>query len=150
MKHLFHIIPLCLVFLLAPAQAEESIATLRGDTPLNEISDPPRIAKPINDDIQEKRNYPMQPPLVPHNIRNYQVDLNTNKCVSCHSRRRTGESQAPMISVTHYMDRDGNFLAEVSPRRYFCLQCHVPQTNAPTRVGNDFTDMDELLIQEQP
>lgn len=135
--------------LTGAALAEDYIATLRGDTPLTEIATPPPIAKPVDSDVRERRNYPMQPPLVPHNIRNYQIDLNTNKCVSCHSRRRTDESQAPMISVTHYMDRDGNFLAEVSPRRYFCLQCHVPQTDARPRVDNDFTDMDEIL-QERP
>jgi cytochrome c-type protein NapB len=50
-----------------------------------------------------------------------------------------------MISVTHYMDRDGNFLAEVSPRRYFCNQCHVNQTAARAVVENEFEDMDELL-----
>ena len=54
-----------------------------------------------------------------------------------------------MISVTHYMDREGNFLADVSPRRYFCEQCHVVQTNAPTLVGNDFKDIDQLLREAQ-
>ena len=32
-----------------------------------------------------------------------------------------------MVSITHFMDRDGQFLAAVSPRRYFCEQCHVVQ-----------------------
>ena len=50
-----------------------------------------------------------------------------------------------MISVTHYMDREGNFLADVSPRRYFCEQCHVVQTNAKLLVGSDFKDIDQLL-----
>jgi cytochrome c-type protein NapB len=50
-----------------------------------------------------------------------------------------------MISVTHFMDRDGNFLADVSPRRYFCNQCHVPQLEAKPLVDNDFQDVDTLL-----
>ena len=91
----------------------------------------------------------MQPPLIPHDTRGYEVNLQVNKCMSCHARRRTEESQAPMISVTHYMDREGNFLADVSPRRYFCEQCHVVQTNAPTLVGNDFKDIDQLLREAQ-
>jgi cytochrome c-type protein NapB len=33
-----------------------------------------------------------------------------------------------MVSITHFMDRDGQFLASVSPRRFFCTECHVPQT----------------------
>ena len=50
-----------------------------------------------------------------------------------------------MISVTHYMDREGNFLADVSPRRYFCEQCHVTQTVSKPLLENDFVDIDELL-----
>jgi cytochrome c-type protein NapB len=43
------------------------------------------------------------------------------------------------------MDRDGNFLAEISPRRYFCNQCHVTQANAEPLVDNDFEDMHSLM-----
>ena len=125
--------------------AADNVATLRGETPLDEQGSPPTMPKVQNTDIKRKRNYPMQPPTIPHKIDNYQVDLRTNKCLSCHSRRRTEESQAPMVSVTHFMDRDGNFLADVSPRRYFCNQCHVPQTDATPPVGNDFMDVDDLL-----
>ena len=85
----------------------------------------------------------MQPPLIPHDTRGYEVNLQVNKCMSCHARRRAEESQALMISVTHYMDCDGNFLAEVSPRRYFCNQCHVTQTNTREVVKSDFKDMDD-------
>lgn len=109
----------------------------------------PEIAKPIKNDIKQARNYPMQPPLVPHNIRGYEINLNVNKCMACHNRTRTEESQAPMISVTHYMDRDGNFLAEISPRRYFCNQCHVPQTDAKPVVKNEFVDMEKMVIKAE-
>ena len=108
----------------------------------------PRIASELNTDQRQARNYPEQPPLIPHKIEGYQLDLNSNKCLSCHSRRRTEDSQAPMVSVTHFMDRDGNFLADVSPRRYFCQQCHVPQTDTTPPVGNDFLDVDDLLKAE--
>jgi cytochrome c-type protein NapB len=87
----------------------------------------------------------MQPPIIPHNIRDYQVDLNVNTCLSCHSRQRVSESQATMVSVTHYMDRDGNFLANVSPRRYFCTQCHVTQADTKPLVPNGFIDMNKLI-----
>ena len=43
------------------------------------------------------------------------------------------------------MDRDGNFLAEVSPRRYFCNQCHVPQKDVKPLVENYFEDVDTIL-----
>jgi cytochrome c-type protein NapB len=129
--------------------AGDNIDAMRGDTGLTEEPTPPRLATVENQDLRRARNYPMQPPTIPHKIDNYRVDLNSNKCLSCHSRRRTEESQAVMISVTHYMDRDGNFLAEVSPRRYFCEQCHVAQTDARPLVDNTFKDVDELL-REQP
>ncbi|EKT4486171.1 nitrate reductase cytochrome c-type subunit [Shewanella algae] len=123
---------------------EDKVATLR-QAPLNSQPTPPVMQKVRNTDIKQTRNYPMQPPVIPHKIDGYQLDLKVNKCMSCHARSRTGESQAPMVSVTHYMDRDNNFLAELSPRRYFCTQCHVPQLDARLMVENDFVDMDHLL-----
>ena len=124
---------------------EGHIANARGNLPVATEPKAPPLLPTRNDDVKQKRDYPMQPPLVPHKTDNYQVDKLANKCLSCHSRRQTQDSQAPMISVTHYMDRDGNFLAEVSPRRYFCNQCHVTQTNAKTLVNNQFVDVDKLL-----
>lgn len=53
-------------------------------------------------------------------------------------------SGAPMISVTHYMTRDGQMLADVSPRRYFCTACHVPQADTQPLVRSEFKDMSEL------
>jgi cytochrome c-type protein NapB len=132
--------------LIATSQlmASDNTATLRG-VAIDVEPTPPPMANVDNRDIKRARNYPMQPPTIPHKIRDYRVDLNSNKCLSCHSRKQTSGSQAPMISVTHYMDRDGNFLADVSPRRYFCEQCHVVQTDAPALVGNDFEDIDQLM-----
>ena len=123
----------------------DEIATLRKGTPITEEAAPDAIPQVIDSDVRQQRNYPMQPPIIPHDTRGYEVNLKVNRCMACHARRRTEESQAPMISVTHYMDRDGNFLAEISPRRYFCNQCHVTQTAARDQVENTFVDMDELL-----
>jgi cytochrome c-type protein NapC len=100
---------------------------LRGPTPLNEKGPAAPMTPMRNTSEKETRNYPEQPPVIPHSIEGYQIDINGNKCLSCHARARTGESQAPMVSVTHFMDRDGQFLASVSPRRFFCTSCHVPQ-----------------------
>lgn len=132
----------------APRQ-DDHIANARGNVALNVEPQAPPLGRVINTDIKQRRAYPMQPPLIPHKIDNYQVDTRANKCMSCHSRKRTEESQAPMISVTHYMDRDGNFLATVSPRRYFCNQCHVTQADVKPVVRNNFVDVDTLLKQDQ-
>lgn len=135
---------LLLALAVAAGALAQNIATTR-DAAINIEPDPPKIARVDNSDIKRKRAYPMQPPTIPHKIDNYQLDLNANKCMSCHSRRQTEDSQAPMVSVTHYMDRDGNFLADISARRYFCNQCHVVQREVAPQLENQFVDIDELL-----
>ncbi|MGE8063602.1 nitrate reductase cytochrome c-type subunit [Pseudomonas sp. NPDC089569] len=105
----------------------------------------PPIANDENKDIKRERNYPDQPPTIPHSIRGYQIDKNGNKCLSCHSRANSARSQATAISITHYMDRDGQPLAAVSPRRYFCNQCHVAQKDVQPLVGNSFETIDKIL-----
>ncbi len=129
---------------VGPAFAQDLTATLRGAAIAPQPAAPamPRIE---NKDLKRARNYPEQPPTIPHKIRGYQVDLNTNRCLTCHSRRAVEQSQAPMVSVTHFMDRDGQVRGAVSPRRYFCLQCHVPQTDAQPLVGNTFKDVDAVI-----
>lgn len=134
---------------LVPASAEDDMSgiysALRGRTALTEEADPPRMLPQANMDIRQIRNYPEQPPVIPHTIEAYQIDKNVNQCLSCHARARTGDSQAPMVSITHFMDRDGQFLASVSPRRYFCNQCHVPQYPVQPPVENGFVDVDSVL-----
>lgn len=126
--------------------AETGVATLRQGISLTSVNpQPAALQNEENSDIKQSRAYPMQPPVIPHKTAHYQTDLNANTCLSCHSRSRTEESQAPMISVTHFMDRDGNFLADVSPRRYFCRQCHVSQVERKPLIKNDFTDIDDIL-----
>jgi nitrate reductase (cytochrome), electron transfer subunit len=105
----------------------------------------PSIPADVTDDRRVARNYPEQPPVIPHNVRDYQINLNTNRCLTCHSRQFTEAVQAPMISITHYQDRDGQMLGSVSPRRYFCMQCHVPQTVAQPIVPNTFQDIDSMI-----
>ncbi|MFB2532981.1 nitrate reductase cytochrome c-type subunit [Paracoccus sp. p3-h83] len=96
------------------------------------------------DDIHQQiegrmgRNYRQQPPLIPHSVDQYQIDMRTNQCLACHDWTKAGERGAPTLSMTHYQDRKGNQLDTVAGTRWFCNQCHVPQANAPELVGNDF------------
>lgn len=132
----------------AHAQSADPIAHLRGATPIPEEGEPPRMMPQSNADLRQVRNYPEQPPVIPHQIEDYRIDLRSNKCLSCHARSRTGESQAPMVSVTHFMDAEGQFLASVTPRRYFCTQCHVPQHEVGEAIQNTFVDIDSLISTE--
>ncbi|PTU75667.1 nitrate reductase cytochrome c-type subunit [Pseudomonas mangrovi] len=111
---------------------------------------PPKLQDDENKDVRRERNYPEQPPTIPHSIRGYHVDINGNKCLACHSRANSSKAQAPMISITHYTDRDGQTLAAVAPRRYFCTQCHVPQQDVKPLVENNFQNIDVLLQHELP
>lgn len=111
--------------------------------PMSEEKAPP-LDRPVVDDVRRMRNYPEQPPVIPHSIDGYQLTLNTNRCLSCHKREFTEGSGAPMISVTHFMDRDGQVLSDIAPRRYFCTACHVQQTDARPLVPNLFQDAADI------
>lgn len=143
MKKLFTLFSLLTVVTLA--LAEPQVANLRGSVDLDQEGESPRMAREVNDDIRTDRDYPMAPPTIPHKIEGYQIDLKANKCLSCHNRQRVEESQAVMVSVTHFMNREGNFLADVSPNRYFCTQCHASQLDVQPLIDNDFVSMDELI-----
>jgi len=129
--------------------AEDLNNALRGKTPLAEETKAPKMANVENKDVKRGRAYTSQPPTIPHAIEKYEITRNVNMCMYCHARVRNQEFGAPMVSATHYMDRDYDFLAEISPRRYFCTQCHVPQTDAVPPLGNTFMDVDEILEQER-
>ncbi|MFT3736652.1 MAG: nitrate reductase cytochrome c-type subunit [Rhodocyclaceae bacterium] len=136
---------LCLNAAATAAEADKLPDAMRGKTPIAESTKPPLLGNEENKDIRRTRAYDMQPPTIPHKIDNYQIDRNYNQCMSCHARSRTEETQAIPISITHYLDRKGKSLAQVSPRRYFCTQCHVPQADRRELVPNTFQDIDTVL-----
>lgn len=134
----------------AQARAEERLDapapdSIRPGGTLAREAEAPPIAPDVRSMRRPIRNYPEQPPVVPHSIRGYQVDKNFNQCLTCHSRSATEATGALMISVTHFLDRDGQVLGAVSPRRYFCLKCHVPQQEVRPIMGNTFKGIDEIL-----
>jgi nitrate reductase (cytochrome), electron transfer subunit len=119
---------------------------LRPATGFEQDAKTPPLVNAENDDRKRVRSYAMQPPTIPHKTENYQVDRFANRCMTCHARTRAPETQATPISITHYQDRDGNFLADVSPRRYFCEQCHVVQMDgAKPAVQNRFRDVETMI-----
>jgi len=84
------------------------------------------------------REWPMQPPLIPHTIKGYHITRNFNRCLDCHSRARSEASGATPVGDSHYLNREGRLMANISTRRYFCVQCHVPQVDAKPLVENTF------------
>ena len=137
---------LCLLLLAfaSAAQAAPLTDAMRGNTSLEDEPRPPPLANQENKDVRRNRAFAMQPPTIPHRIDGYQVDRNANRCVSCHSRTRIEETRAIPIPATHYMDRDGTLRGDISPRRYFCTQCHVPQDEVKPLVDNAYQDFEAL------
>jgi cytochrome c-type protein NapB len=122
----------------APASAPTFIDAARGKTPIPVETSPPLLRNAVNDDTRLKRNFTLQPPIIPHRVDGYQVTKDFNKCLDCHAREKTAFSQAVPVSETHYFDRNGKKLDRISTRRYFCQQCHVAQEPVPPIVGNGF------------
>jgi cytochrome c-type protein NapB len=133
-----------LLALSASAHAAEPVLTdpLRGGVPILDEPHPPAMQPQENKDVRRVRSHPMQPPTIPHKIEGYQLDRDVNRCLFCHARSRIEETKAIPLSVTHYMDRDGNVRGDVSPRRYFCTQCHVPQDEVKPLMDNRFEDFE--------
>jgi cytochrome c-type protein NapB len=142
MKAAFLAILLALAF---PAFAADGFTDpMRGKVPILDEPVPPPLQPQDNKDVRRVRSHPMQPPTIPHKIEGYQLDRNVNRCLFCHTRTRIEETRAIPLSVTHYMDRDGNVRGDVSPRRYFCTQCHVPQDEVKPLVENRFEDFETV------
>lgn len=129
-------IPLALCSIVYAQQAAPgSVQSLRGAS-----VDAPNAVEDVfhQDNNRTSRAYRQQPPLIPHKIEQYQIDLNANECLSCHDWTKAGQRRAPTLSMTHYLDRNNRQLDRVSGTRWFCNQCHVPQANAPALVENTF------------
>jgi nitrate reductase (cytochrome), electron transfer subunit len=113
------------------------LQSLRGGVPVTQ-DNPPTASHQERDHAVSDRDFVQQPPLVPHNVSNYPITKNFNKCMDCHAWQKTKASGATKVSVTHFRTGAGTELDNISPRRYFCTQCHVAQTDAKPLVDNTF------------
>ena len=127
-------VALCLAATMTLAQ---DLQSLRGRTAIDETGSAPEVYR-VDERGRLERNYRQQPPLIPHRVDKYEIDLKVNQCLRCHDWPGNVESGAPKISETHYVDRDGVALDQIARTRWFCNQCHVPQANAAPLVRNTF------------
>lgn len=119
------------------ALAQQPLVSERGAVPIPNES-PIEQFRMERDRDPIPRNYEQQPPLIPHSIKGYNITQNFNKCMDCHAWNRVKETKATKVSATHFRTREGTELANISPRRYFCMQCHIPQTDAKPLVENTY------------
>lgn len=122
----------------------EQVKSLRGLSDLDSASNSAEIKNWIRDRDPIPRDYIQQPPLIPHKIDSYTINLKFNKCLTCHSWANYKEAGATKISQTHFADRESNVMANVAARRYFCTQCHVPQVDAKPLVENTFEPVQNI------
>ncbi|MEN6588000.1 MAG: nitrate reductase cytochrome c-type subunit [Sulfuricella sp.] len=123
--------------------AESAVHSLRGVDP--QVSDQapeekfnpgkrPGSQKPIT------RTFLQQPPVIPHATENFdEITLEENQCLTCHGPEKFKEKNAPKIGDSHFRNpQSGEIMKQVSSARYNCVQCHVPQVDAPPLVENTF------------
>lgn len=118
--------------------AQDEVQSLRGDAALDENSTESEMKNWQLDRDPIQRDHVKQPPLIPHKVQGYTINLKFNKCMSCHSWTKYKDAGATKISQSHFEDRENNVMANVAARRYFCTQCHVPQVDAKPIVENTF------------
>ena len=122
----------------------EEVKSLRGSSDIEAPSNAVEINKNINDKGIIVRDFVQQPPLIPHKIKGYKINLKFNKCLTCHSWANYQRYGATKVPQSHFLGRDDEALSNVSPRRYFCRQCHVPQADAKPLVENSFKSVSTL------
>jgi len=137
------LIPVVAVFVVGIMMMSDAFAgnvqSLRGQLDVQENNTAPSINQVVEGG-RFPQNYRQQPPLIPHKIEKYQINLKVNQCMRCHNWQYAAKEGAPKISETHYKDhRTGQPLDDVVPGRWFCTQCHVPQVDAKPLVENTFS-----------
>ncbi|NPA27998.1 MAG: nitrate reductase cytochrome c-type subunit [Epsilonproteobacteria bacterium] len=114
-----------------------------------------------------ERSYVNAPPLIPHSIEGLvPITKNNNQCLTCHMPDVAKSMGATPIPPSHFVDfrpdtklsKDGKIikdgkevkntaditiakfkkLKKLSPARFNCTQCHVPQANVKPLVQNNF------------
>ncbi len=115
---------------------------------------------PENESESIDRAFENAPPLIPHTVRGMaDIKINDNECLLCHMPDKAKLEEATPMPKSHFMDyrpkptlegkkwlvkTEENEVVQIDNQgkldnsRYFCNQCHVPQTNATLLVGNTF------------
>ncbi|MCW8916375.1 MAG: nitrate reductase cytochrome c-type subunit [Magnetovibrio sp.] len=119
------------------ASMAQDVKSLRGTLAIEDGNTAADLYR-LNTGKRFTRNYRQQPPLIPHRVEKYQIDVKANQCMGCHDWPQNVENNAPKISETHYLSPTGERLNKVSGSRWFCNQCHVPQVAAKALVPNTF------------
>lgn len=87
------------------------------------------------------RAFPGAPPQVPHSLDGLTpITRDSNACLSCHQQpdkvgKKKAKGEPTPLPKSHYTDVRRNALYM---GRYNCTQCHTPQADVKSLVGNTF------------
>lgn len=127
------------------AGAEGSVQTLRGADAATADQAPAEktlVGKRPGRQQPIQRTFEGQPPLIPHALQNFdEITFADNQCLSCHDEANFEKKAAPMIGKSHFDPAVNTTPHKVDNSRWFCMQCHVPQYDAPPLVVNEFPVM---------
>lgn len=87
------------------------------------------------------RAFENSPPLIPHDLTGMLPIAETNNsCLNCHMPEHAGALGATALPKSHFFDIDtGKDLGTtLDGKRFFCMECHVPQVNIPEPIKNTF------------
>ncbi len=128
--------------LALPASADDGAKSMRGaEITTPDVAPEPKAYQGGKPGGGQKlaRTFQGQPPVIPHAVTNFdEITLEENQCLTCHGADVYKKKNAPKVGDSHFMDRDGNKLAGISSLRHNCVQCHVPQVDAPPLVESTF------------
>jgi nitrate reductase (cytochrome), electron transfer subunit len=87
------------------------------------------------------RAFENSPPLIPHDLTGMLPIAETNNaCLNCHMPEQATALGATPMPKSHFFDIDTgkDLKGQMDGKRYFCMQCHVPQVNIPEAIKNTF------------
>ncbi len=87
------------------------------------------------------RAFENSPPLIPHDLTGMLPIAETNNsCLNCHMPEHATAIGATALPKSHFFDIDtGKDLGDkLDGKRFFCMECHVPQVNIPEPIKNTF------------
>jgi cytochrome c-type protein NapB len=122
---------------------DSAVKSMRGiDTQAADIApdEKSQLGKKPGSQKTVSRSFEQQPPVIPHATENFdEITLEENQCLSCHDVSQYKKKNAPKIGDSHFRSQQtGEVMKQMSSARHNCVQCHVPQVDAPPLVENTF------------
>ena len=127
-----------LVSLVSTIATAQTFSALRGSIPLDQSGPAPPITPERNTALREARNYPEQPPVIPHAIEGYEVSIRGNKCLS------SKEVWGKIFGVVDTREKFLDHRLELAIREWArmkandsleCRNCHSAESMDITRQG---------------